>query len=265
MIATEIERELYDLNKEEVRSLALSLDPVAFAQSLGFNPWPWQAEFLRDNHQRIIMNCPRGAGKSLLTGIIALHHAVFTPHAFVLMFSRSDRQAMELFKKARDYYKLGIDVPKADSAHGLELKNGSRILSLPSSPETVVGYHDVTLLIIDEAALAKEELYKRARPMLDHLKGRLFSLSTPLGKRGFYYDEWRDWEENPQTFWRGITVTTDECPHMTPEFLAEEREKLGERWYRQEYECSFEENADAYFTYDEVQGAISKDVKPLFS
>lgn len=243
--------------------LCNALDPVLFARSLGFDPEPWQADFLLSTHPRIIMNCPRGAGKSILTALIAFHHALYTPNAFVLLFSRSERQSMELFRKILDFYKRHEPnvSPMAESAHRLELANGSRILSLPSSVETVMGYHDVTLLVIDEAALVRNELYTRARPMLNHERGRLFLLSTPFGQRGFFFNEWEDWKKNPDTFWHGITVTTDECTHMTKKFLAEERQKLGERWYRAEYECSFEENIDATFRYQTIVDAVDSDLE----
>jgi hypothetical protein len=47
--------------------------------------------------------------------------------------------------------------------------------------------------------------------------------------------------------------------------LEEERVALGEWWYRQEYECEFSENVDAYFSYEEIRDSISADVKPLFA
>jgi hypothetical protein len=270
-MATDIEKEVKGLSEDQIRTVALGIDPVNFARQFGFNPVDWQADFLHNKHPRIIMNCPRGAGKSLLTAILTLHHALYTPNALVLLFSPGDRQSMELFKKVTDFYKLlgkdaSVEYSKAESAHRLELKNGSRIISLPNSPRTVVGYHNVTLLVIDEAALIdNEELYTRARPMLDHKNGRLFLLSTPFGKSGFFYREWSDWEKNDKTVWRGITVTTNECPWMLPSFLAEERQKLGDRGYRQEYECSFEENIDSYFSLEEIENAYSKDVRPLFT
>ena len=270
-MATDIEKEVKGLSEDQIRTVALGIDPVNFARQFGFSPVSWQSELLHSKHPRVIMNCPRGAGKSILTAILTLHYALYTPDAFILLFSRSDRQSMELFRKVTGFYKqlrsdIQVEYSKSESAHRLELENGSRILSLPSSPETVLGYHNVTLLVIDEAALVKDELYMRVRPMLDHKRGRMFLLSTPFGKRGFFFDEWTDWEQHAdKTFWQGITVSTEQCPWMTHDFLAEEKQKLGERWYRQEYMCSFEENVDSYFTFDEIENAFSSDVKPLFT
>jgi hypothetical protein len=39
---------------------------------------------------------------------------------------------------------------------------------------------------------------------------------------------------------------------------------LGDRWYRQEYLCSFEDVIDAVFSYADIQAALRDDVQPLF-
>jgi hypothetical protein len=97
------------------------------------------------------------------------------------------------------------------------------------------------------------------RPMLAVSRGRLLALSTPFGKRGWFHDAWHgpgDWER--------VQVTADQCPRIPANFLAEERRALGERWFRQEYLCSFEDTIDAVFAYADIQAAMSDDVQPLF-
>src|SRR5262249_21997251 len=61
------------------------------------------------------------------------------------------------------------------------------------------------------------------------------ALSTPFGKQGWFYEEWISGQS-----WERIRVTAHECPRISPEFLESERRSLGEMWYQQEYECSFE-------------------------
>jgi hypothetical protein len=117
----------------------------------------------------------------------------------------------------------------------------------------------VTLLIIDEAARVADDLYCAFRPMLAFSRGRLIALSTPFGQRGWFHEARRSTEE-----WERIRVTADECPRITPEFLAEEQRVLGERWYRQEYLCLFEDTIDAVFSAADIEAALSDDVKPLF-
>jgi len=59
-------------------------------------------------------------------------------------------------------------------------------------------------------------------------------------------------------------VKATECPRISPEFLAEERNSLGDWWFRQEYMCEFVETVDQVFSYEHVMAAIDPEVKPLF-
>ena len=95
--------------------------------------------------------------------------------------------------------------------------------------------------------------------MLAVSRGRLLALSTPFGKRGWFHEEWYGAEP-----WERIKITAPDCPRITPAFLAEERRVLGERWYRQEYLCSFEDTVDAVFTSEDISAALSEDIQPLF-
>src|SRR5262249_19679539 len=148
----------------------------------------------------------------------------------------------------------------AASALRLELANGSRIVALPGDEQHIRGYAAVSLLVIDEAARVADALYYAVRPMLAVSQGRLVALSTPFGKRGWFHAAWTgagDWER--------VQVTARECPRITAAFLADERQALGPRWYRQEYECSFEDASDAVFAWDDIQAALADDVPPLWT
>jgi hypothetical protein len=95
--------------------------------------------------------------------------------------------------------------------------------------------------------------------MLAVSRGRLVALSTPFGQRGWFHAEWTGGGG-----WQRVRVTADQVPRITPEFLAEERRALGDRWFNQEYGCSFESTVDAVFDYRDIQTALSSDVQPLF-
>jgi hypothetical protein len=113
-----------------------------------------------------------------------------------------------------------------------------------------------------------DDLYRSVRPMLAVSRGRLLALSTPFGQRGFFFEEWERAAEAarkglPAT-WHTVRVRATECPRITPDFLAEERIALGARWYRQEYETSFEEAVDAVFAFEDIQAALRNDITPMF-
>ena len=233
--------------------LALALDPARLLQSIGMTPDLWQERALRSGAQRLVLNCCRQSGKSTLAAVLAVHKALFEPGALVLLLSPSQRQSQELFRKATAIYRsLGKPVPlKEKSALRLELSTGSRIVSLPGKEQTVRGFSDVRLLVVDEAARVPDELYYAVRPMLAVSGGRLLVLSTPFGKRGWFFETWKKGEQ-----WERVTVTAEQCPRISPAFLEEERVALGARFYRQEYECSFEETEGAVFTHEAITAAL---------
>jgi hypothetical protein len=140
----------------------------------------------------------------------------------------------------------------------LELANGSRIVSLPGDEETVRCFSGVRLLVIDEAARVPDALYLSVRPMLAVSKGRLVALSTPWGKRGWFYEAWSG--DGP---WERYRVSATECPRISPEFLAEERVALGEHFYAQEYELEFRDVIDSFFNQADIDWALAAKVEPL--
>jgi hypothetical protein len=243
--------------------LRLALDRVAFASELGVEPDPWQADLLRSTSDRVLLNCSRQSGKSTMSGVIALHRALYHPGSLILCLAPSLRQSQELFGKIAGFYRdLGRPVaPQGERKLSLELENGSRIVTLPGSEKTIRGFSGASLLLVDEAARVDDELYFAIRPMLAVSGGSLIMLSTPHGKRGIFYEEWTSGTGHG---WERYEVPAVECPRIPEEFLEEERDTLPSWVFRQEYECSFEETEDQVFTTEMVERAVRSDVTPLF-
>jgi len=244
------------------RDLKLSLDPVAFAKELGFNPDPWQARVLMWSGNRILLNCSRQTGKSTTAAILALHKAIYKPDSLILLVSPSLRQSSELFRKVTDLLnRLTVRPRKVeDNRLSCTFESKSRIVSLPSSEATIRGFSGANLIIEDESSRVPDELYRAIRPMLAVSGGELILMSTPFGKRGHFFQEWSDGQG-----WEKVQVKANECPRISPEFLEEERLSLGDWWYKQEYMCEFVETVDQVFGYELVMGMLSSDVKPLFT
>jgi len=232
-------------------------------------PDPWQEDVLGSDHPRILLNCSRQSGKSTVAAVLAVHSAVYENRSTILLLSRALRQAQELFKVCLTIYQaLGRPVPaEAESALSLTLENGSRIISLPGkSGATVRGYAAVNRLFIDEASQVEDELIAALRPMMAVSGGRLVALSTPYGKRGWWWDAWA----NGGAAWKRVQVTADECPRVgrhypggRVQFLAEEKRALGDRPFRQEYYCEFNDTLDQVFGEEIVKRAFSREVEAL--
>ncbi|HEV2946493.1 MAG TPA: terminase large subunit, partial [Gemmataceae bacterium] len=211
--------------------------PVKLMRRLGYQPDPWQIEVLEGGHKRLLLNCCRQAGKSTVVAMLSLVEALLWQNAVILLLSRSHRQSMELFRIVSDLYRrIGEPDKKSLTNQELQIKHNSRIISLPCQGDTIRGFSRVHMLVIDEAARVPDDLCRSVRPMLAVSGGRLICLSTPYGKRGFFYDAWAKGGND----WARIEVPADKIARIKPEFLAEERRAMGLSYYRQEYCCSFE-------------------------
>ena len=90
--------------------------------------------------------------------------------------------------------------------------------------------------------------------------GDVWLISTPFGRRGFFYRAWM--EGGPG--WQRVKVPATECPRIRPENLARDRIAMGDRWFRQEYPCEFAANEETLFPEELVRKAIKYDIQPLF-
>jgi hypothetical protein len=246
----------------ERRKQAEARDPVLLARRAGIEPDAWQADILRTEAKQTIMLVTRQGGKSTVSSIRALHKAEYEPGSLVLLLAPSYRQSKELFRKVKDAY-AGVSDPsplQSESALEMEFENTSRIVALPGKEETIRGFSGVALLIVDEAARVPDALYQSVRPMLAVSGGEIVLLSTPFGKRGFFFQEWTEGGAR----WHRTRITAYDCPRMSKSWLDAERAAIGDWWFRQEYLCEFVETTDQVFSYEDIQRALDAEVKPLW-
>lgn len=256
------------------QDLAHSLSPVALAPIIGLDPDPWQFSFLEGEEPQVLLNCHRQAGKSTSASLVACHRAVYRAGSLILLLSPTIRQAGELLIKIKQVYfalrgRNDIEASaESENMLSLRLSNGSRIISLPGKEETVRGFSGVDLILADEASRIPDSLIVAVRPMLAVSRGRFIGMSTPAGKRGWFWDAW----ENGGPMWQRIRVPACEIndgkirslnPRIDSAFLEEERKALGDRWFSQEFMCEFVETNDAAFTIQAVKQAFDRDVEAI--
>ena len=228
---------------------------------LGLVPDKIQALVLNTETSRGILNCCRQWGKSTVTAAKAVHEAYTVEGSLTIVVSPSARQSGEMVRKAAAFLtRLGIK-PKGDGNNeiSLQLPNGSRIIGLPATEATVRGFSAVSMLLVDEAARVGDNLYLAMRPMLAVSGGTVWLMSTPHGRRGFFWETW----ETGGRGWERFRVKGEECPRIPAEFLAEERVAMGERRYLEEYGCEFAAPLDRLFDPADLEIFFSKDIEPL--
>ena len=261
---------------------AYAADPVMWAKcTQEFTPDAWQAEFLHSKSLDIIINCSRQTGKTRMAGTKAAHFARYLPKSVILIAShtqkqatfvqqwvtRATQQAQPSAAEALKWRRIReVDVEEIDPVTGggkivrrsvlsLELANGSVVESVPASSDTVRGYSP-HLIIVDEAAYVPDDVYDAIRPMRAEHPVQLVLLSSAGFKQGFFYREWIG--DDPD--WQRIQVLADDCPRITPEFLAKERTKMtSEDMFLREYYCKFMEREGGIFPEDQINDMFIHD------
>lgn len=268
-----------------MKNLAGVLSPVHYLKSLGWKPFDWQVEALYPCPQ-LLLNCCRQAGKSTVVAAKAIHRTKYYPNSLVLIITPSERQSKEVMKKIEAFMEYDNSLPQMIINNTLEKEfiNKSRIIALPGSEKTVRGYSDPNIIILDESSRISEELFEAITPMMAGEVTELIQMSTPYGKRGFFYEAY---EHDPN--WKKIEVVGQDIlgdwkgekeyqeakaikgvkawysPRHTKGFLLRELHRPGksERWFRQEYCGGFMETDDCLFSFDDIQAAFVEAAKPI--
>ena len=142
------------------RELAYRLDPALWVRhELGVEPAAWQEEFLRaPKGASIIALTARQVGKTTTAAWAIAHHMLFTPGGLSVIACPSQRQSAEAVRRVREFLlKVGAEF-RTDNVYALELKNGSRVLALPGSDDSIRGLTVDGFIIADEAAQLSNDL-----------------------------------------------------------------------------------------------------------
>ena len=155
--------------------------------------------------------------------------------------------------------RLGHKIRRAsDHQFSLKLDNGSQIFAVAHTTDESVG-PTANVLIVDEAALVKDQVFFPVSPTTARTYGDIWLMSTPRRPAGFFYNIWRSQED---TRWHKIFSPVSDCPDIDPEFLAMQK-RAGEVKYRRDFLCEFTQPADRLFTVEMSDNMLKpRDNKP---
>lgn len=158
-----------------------------------------QVETIRhwmNNRYSVVLKA-RQIGFSTLAAAYAFWLTFFWPDRFVVMLSRTEREAAKLLQKSKYGYKflpqwMKVRGPELVSDNQLKMTfaNESAIESLPSGNDPARG-ESVYLVIVDEMAFLPnpEEAWASIEPVAD-VGGRVICLSTANGSGNFFHHMW---------------------------------------------------------------------------
>jgi len=232
------------------------MTPVEFAEKvLGIKPFPYQVKLLEDKNKRLVAVMGRQSGKTTTIAVKALHFALTSKNATILITSPSLRQSMIMFSRIWGFITKS-PLKSRVTRHTrtvIEFDNGSQIVALPASEHFLRGY-TAQMIILDEAAFMPEELITNVIfPMISTTDGYAVLLSTPWGRNHFFYRAFM----NPA--YSVHRVKSSECPLIKSEFLEEMKRNMTEQAYRMEYEAEFAEASNSFFPQDLIRQCVAND------
>jgi hypothetical protein len=214
------------------REIAYRFDPVLWVREiLKMTPTPWQETFLRSPlGASILALTARQVGKTTTAAWAIAHYMLFSPGSLSVFACPSQRQSGEAVRRVKDaLIKAGAKF-ESEHVYGLELENGSRVLALPSSDDSIRGLTVDGWIIADEAARLTNDLIAALRPMRARTQARFAMLSTAWSRTDPFWTAWAGDEQS----WIRLNATAD-TTLFSAEFLEQERSALGDDVFKREY------------------------------
>jgi hypothetical protein len=188
----------------------------------------------------------RQIGWSTLVSAHAFWFAYFKPDVEVILISRTEREAVDLLRKAKFGYQHLPEWIKdrgpeslTDHQQKMVFANGSSIVSMPSATDPARG-SSASLIVVDEwAALPDGEgAWASIAPVAD-VGGRVIGLSTAKGVGNFFHDLWVGAETDTNPF---KTMFMSWAAGGRDQAWYEEQKRLMNDWQlAQEYPTTAEE------------------------
>jgi phage FluMu gp28-like protein len=157
--------------------------------------YPYQRRWIEDHSPYKIACKARQIGFTFAATYRVVHQRLRRPGLSVWL-SASERQALEAMQHLRQHLQAMNAVASYTTTplegftatqHRIELPNGSRIIALPSNPDTVRGFAGD--IVLDEFAFHRDaDAIWRAAFAIATRGFQLEIISTPNGARGRYYE-----------------------------------------------------------------------------
>ena len=208
-------KQYWSEDHEQSASGAYQIDPALWVREvLGVIPTAWQEIFLRAQRgASILALTARQVGKTTTAAWAFAPAMLFMPGSLSVIACPAQRQSAEAVRRVRDILlKVGAKLV-SDNVYALELDNGSRVLALPGSDDSIRGLTVDAWIVADEAARLSEDIIAALRPMrARRAQARLAMLSTAWSRTDPFWAAWTS--DDPA--WIRLKATVD----MDPDFVS---------------------------------------------
>jgi len=208
----------------------------------------WQKEVMKVKGN-LVLRSGRQVGKSFIIAKKASEFALENDNKIIMCIAFTEKQAKLIFAKILNNIiqvekktKVKLIAKPRPTNHVIKLKNKTEIYCYAAGDTGfgIMGY-TIDLLIADEAAWIKEEVWNSIAPALAVTDGIMWLLSTPFLSEGFYFDCFSD-----KSF-TSFHQSSEDCPRITKEFLERMKERFTKSKYNQMYKGEWLDDAYRIF------------------
>jgi phage FluMu gp28-like protein len=257
---------------EFLKQLQQLLNPSAWLERFtGWRAWGYETEILNDNSLRLrVIRKARQIGITTTIGYEVIWKAYTSAKRVILIVSPSERQSkivMTRIQAVIDSNEALYKRVQRKNTSQVDLDNGSTIMSLPNNPDRLRGF-SATDIYLDEAAhfLNDAPVMAAIKPMLIATHGTFTVISTPFGKRGIFWEQYKQ-----ATDQAGLTEDVKAynlfpstiSPLIHEEDLERERLNLTDLEYAQEYQGEFIEEVDVYIPMALIEPCVDANMTLL--
>lgn len=200
-----------------------------------------QFQIFNDPARFVVLAAGRRFGKTVLAMTKIIAAALKTPKSRVWYVAPTYRQAeMIAWKMLFEMIPSNLIKKKNEVKLEIILINDSEISLKGADNEDSLRGVALDLVILDEYASMKPNVWQEIiRPMLTDRQGIAFFIGTPKGKNHF----WEIWikGQRKENGFSSYRARTEDNPYIPRSEVKEAQSQLNERYFRQEYEASFED------------------------
>jgi len=241
----------------------------------GWEPHPTQEQWLMSNARTKIASCGRRWGKTEAAAIDAITMAILRQGTSQMIVAPTYDQSRLIFDHVE---RLALDSPltrrlaKVTRTPYPRLILGRSVIMARTADEDGRNLrgHSADRVIVDEAAYVRDAVVQEViSPMLADKNGQLVMISTPFGKNHFYRAFLRGVEsrkseaassgEMPRTArYASFSFPSWMNPHISAEYIEEQREAISPRQFAVEYEAQFVDDMSCVFAWEDINRALER-------
>lgn len=194
-----------------------------------------------------IIKAGRQWGKSMMTQNLMLYYAINNPKYIVVWTAPSHSQAKHSMLSIYNAIKnSGIVVGYNKTERKIELTNGSVLYFTGTDTEHYRGL-SVDILICDEAAFFKPEVFSALLPTLAVRGKKCIMISTPRGKNNNFYRYYTMGQDTTNKTYQSYSGMLEDNPFRNTELIESERQALPSFIFNQEYLAEFVDDGSTVF------------------